>query len=86
MKFGIISGKSALVNKYRAQKFKIDELYEDAEDKLQHMKILGRNTTLQAENFCFIGDDVYDLPLLQTVAFSCAPANAFAEVKEVVHM
>jgi 3-deoxy-D-manno-octulosonate 8-phosphate phosphatase (KDO 8-P phosphatase) len=32
-----------------------------------------------------IGDDWPDLPLLQRAAFACAPANAHAEVKAVVH-
>ncbi|HEY3249968.1 MAG TPA: HAD hydrolase family protein [Ignavibacteria bacterium] len=85
LKFGIISGKSALVNKYRAQKLKIEELYEDAEDKVAAYEVIRKKYNLKPENFSFIGDDVYDLPLLQTVAFACAPANAFPEVKDVVH-
>ena len=39
---------------------------------------------LTDENFCYIGDDVFDLPLLRKVAFSCAPANALQEVKNEV--
>ena len=32
-----------------------------------------------------MGDDWPDLPLLQRAAFACAPANAHAEVRAVVH-
>jgi 3-deoxy-D-manno-octulosonate 8-phosphate phosphatase (KDO 8-P phosphatase) len=32
-----------------------------------------------------IGDDWPDLPLLRRAAFACAPANAHAEVRAVVH-
>jgi 3-deoxy-D-manno-octulosonate 8-phosphate phosphatase (KDO 8-P phosphatase) len=32
-----------------------------------------------------MGDDWPDLPILQSVAFSCAPANAHAQVKALAH-
>jgi 3-deoxy-D-manno-octulosonate 8-phosphate phosphatase (KDO 8-P phosphatase) len=37
------------------------------------------------EDTAAIGDDWPDLPLLQRAAFACAPPNAHAEVKAVVH-
>jgi 3-deoxy-D-manno-octulosonate 8-phosphate phosphatase (KDO 8-P phosphatase) len=40
---------------------------------------------LKHENFCFIGDDVYDMLLLDKIAFSCAPPESVAEVLEAVH-
>jgi 3-deoxy-D-manno-octulosonate 8-phosphate phosphatase (KDO 8-P phosphatase) len=83
--FGVISGKSTPVNNFRVEKLKIAELYQDAEDKVAAYEEIRAKYKLKQENFCFIGDDVFDLPLLRTVAFSCAPPNAVGEVRNEVH-
>ncbi len=83
--FGVISGKSTPVNNFRVEKLKISELYQDCKDKVAAYEEIRTKYKLQPENFCFVGDDVFDLPLLRTVAFSCAPVNAISEVKEDVH-
>jgi 3-deoxy-D-manno-octulosonate 8-phosphate phosphatase (KDO 8-P phosphatase) len=85
LKFGIITGKVADVNKLRAKRLKIDELYEGCDNKLVAYESIRSKYNLKPENFCFIGDDVFDLPLLMKVGFSCAPSNAIEEVKQEVH-
>ena len=85
LKFGIISGKTAVVNKQRAERLKIEELYEGIDDKVAAYEEIRKKYGLKQENFCFIGDDVFDMPLLETVAFSCAPPEAIQEVKDSVH-
>ena len=83
--FGVISGKKTPVNEFRVERLKISELYQDCGDKVAAYGEIRAKYKLKQENFCFMGDDVFDLPLLGTVAFSCAPANAIEEVKEQVH-
>lgn len=83
--FGIISGKTAVVNKQRAERLKIEELYEGIDDKVEAFEEIRKKYGLKPENFCFIGDDVFDMPLLNTVAFSCAPPEALPEVRDSVH-
>src|SRR5512143_336403 len=85
LKFGIISGRSSEVNVLRAKKLKIEELYQDAGDKVKIFEELKQKYNLGGERFAYIGDEVFDLPLLDKVAFSAAPANAVPEVKEAVH-
>jgi len=85
LKYGIISGKTAVVNKQRAERLKIEELYEGIDDKVAAYEEIRKKYGLKQENFCFIGDDVFDMPLLETVAFSCAPPEAIQEVKDSVH-
>ncbi|HJY64635.1 MAG TPA: HAD hydrolase family protein [Ignavibacteria bacterium] len=85
LKYGIISGKMAVVNKQRAERLKIEELYEGIDDKVAAYEEIRKKYGLKQENFCFIGDDVFDMPLLETVAFSCAPPEAIQEVKDSVH-
>ncbi|HMK38676.1 MAG TPA: HAD hydrolase family protein, partial [Bacteroidota bacterium] len=37
------------------------------------------------EEFAFIGDDLFDIPLLRAVGLSAAPPNALPEVRRSVH-
>lgn len=85
LKFGIISGKTAVVNRLRAERLKIEELYEGIENKITAYEEIRKNYKLEPVNFCFVGDDVFDMPLLNTVAFSCSPPEAIQEVKDSVH-
>jgi 3-deoxy-D-manno-octulosonate 8-phosphate phosphatase (KDO 8-P phosphatase) len=85
MKFGIISGRSSDVNINRAKKLNIEELYQDCKDKVKAYEEIKSKYNLKDENFCYVGDEVFDMPLLDRVAFSCAPANAVREVKDSVH-
>ena len=85
LRFGVISGKSTPVNDFRVSRLKIQELYQDCRDKVAAYEEIRAKYKLEPENFCFMGDDVFDLPLLRAVVFSCSPINAIDEVKEEVH-
>lgn len=85
LRFAIISGKTAVVNRLRAERLKIEELYEGVDDKVAAYEEIRIKYDLEAENCCFVGDDVFDMPLLDKVAFSCSPPEAIQEVKDSVH-
>jgi 3-deoxy-D-manno-octulosonate 8-phosphate phosphatase (KDO 8-P phosphatase) len=84
LKFAIISGRKAEANKHRAERLKIEELYEDCKDKLSAGMEIAEKYGLKMENFCFVGDDSFDLPLLRKVGFSCAPPEAVEDVRAEV--
>jgi 3-deoxy-D-manno-octulosonate 8-phosphate phosphatase (KDO 8-P phosphatase) len=84
LKFAIISGRSADANKHRAKRLKIEELYEDCKDKLSAGMEIAEKYNLKMENFCYIGDDSFDIPLLKSVGFSCAPPEAVSDVRATV--
>jgi 3-deoxy-D-manno-octulosonate 8-phosphate phosphatase (KDO 8-P phosphatase) len=56
-----------------------------AHDKLAAAEALLASLQLAWPEVAVIGDDWPDLPLLVRAGFACAPANAHAEVKAVVH-
>lgn len=85
LKFAVISGMASKVNRIRVDRLKIDYLFENIEDKTVPFEELKKKHNLKNENFAYIGDDEFDLPLLKEVGFSCCPANAMAEVKKHVH-
>lgn len=85
LKFAVISGKSSKVNKLRVSRLKIDHLFEDIEDKTVPYKALKKKYRLKDENFAYIGDDEFDIPLLKLVGFSSCPKSGIEEVKKHVH-
>ncbi|MCE1164323.1 MAG: HAD hydrolase family protein [Bacteroidetes bacterium] len=85
LKFAVISGRSSAVNKRRTNRLKIHHLFEDVEDKLVPFEQLKKKYKLKDENFAYIGDDEFDIPLLEKVGFSCCPNNGIDEVKKHVH-
>lgn len=84
LKFGVISGRSSEINIQRIKKLKIEELYQDCHDKVAAYEEIKTKYKLKPKNFCYIGDEIFDIPLLKKAAFSCAPANAVDEVKKEV--
>ncbi len=84
LKFAVISGMNSTVNKRRTDRLKIDYLFENIEDKLIPFEFLKEKYNLKNENFAYIGDDEFDIPLLKKAGFSCCPGNAMEEVKKHV--
>ncbi|MDD5363458.1 MAG: HAD hydrolase family protein [Ignavibacteria bacterium] len=85
MKFAVISGKSSVVNKRRTDRLGIHYLFEDVVDKEVPFERLKEKYKLNNNNFAYIGDDEFDIPLLKKVGFACCPKNAIDEVKKYVH-
>lgn len=85
MLFAVISGKSSAVNHRRVTKLGIDHLYEDIADKTVPFEELKIKYGFKNENFAYIGDDEFDIPLLKLVGFASCPESAVDEVKNHVH-
>ena len=85
MKFAVISGMNSAVNKRRVERLKIHHLYENIDDKIIPFEELKKKYKLKDENFAYIGDDEFDIPLLKKAGFSCCPKSAVDEVKKHVH-
>ena len=81
----VITGRDSVVLRARVHALGIAHAHFGTEDKRpaaeQALKALGCDWSESAA----MGDDWPDLPVLRRAAFSCAPANAHAEVKAVVH-
>lgn len=84
LKFAVISGRSSKVNRMRVDKLKIDYMFEDVDDKIVPYLELKRKYKLEDKHFAYIGDDVFDLPLLRLVGFSCCPNSGIDDVKKEV--
>jgi 3-deoxy-D-manno-octulosonate 8-phosphate phosphatase (KDO 8-P phosphatase) len=63
----------------------MDYLYLGRDKKLDAFRELQKDLNLEPEDFCFIGDDLPDIPVLKQVGFAVAVKNASAMTRKVAH-
>ena len=85
LKTAILSGKKSRVNPRRVKELGVDKLYQNVLDKLKGFEKALKKFNVRAEEVCYVGDDLVDLPVLKRVGFAVAPVNAVDEVKKAVH-
>jgi 3-deoxy-D-manno-octulosonate 8-phosphate phosphatase (KDO 8-P phosphatase) len=83
LKVGIITGRESEIIKRRANELGISDLIQNAIDKVKPFEELSKKYGFDKEEFCYVGDDILDIPLLKIVGFSAAPSNARSEVKRI---
>ena len=85
LKTGLITRRNSETVALRARDLKLQYVYQGIADKLKAFReILGKEG-LNAEAAAFVGDDVIDLPPMQSCGLSIAVANARNEVKKSAH-
>lgn len=81
----IITGRTSQIVEKRAKDLKIEDLIQGTIDKVPAAEKFAKKYNITFEEMAFMGDDLFDIPLLQKVGFSAAPKNARKEVKRIVH-
>ena len=84
LKVGIISGRTTPSVEARMKDLQVDELIQGSPDKVVSLKDIQKRHGLANEEIAFMGDDLFDLPLLNLVGLSAAPSNARPEVIDAV--
>ncbi len=79
----ITMDQTPLVN-VRAAKLGIAEIHQGVKDKLAVLNDLSLRHGIRLEEMAYVGDDIPDLPALQAVGFSAAPANGREPVRKKV--
>ena len=82
---GIISGGRSLGVIKRAESLQLDFAKLGNEDKRQGYLEILQATGLADEEALYMGDELFDLPLLKRVGFSAAPPDACPEVLAACH-
>lgn len=81
---GIITGERTQIVQRRAEKLKVDYLFQGVSDKLQIAQQLCDTMDISMEDVAYIGDDLNDIELLSKVGISGAPSSAPSYVKSSV--
>jgi 3-deoxy-D-manno-octulosonate 8-phosphate phosphatase (KDO 8-P phosphatase) len=83
-KIAIITGSKAADIQERAKVLAIDYFYDGALDKEPAFARLQKESGCMTSEMAYIGDDIYDLPLLKAVGFSATVPEAVEEVIDCV--
>lgn len=81
----VFSGSDSLDIRERMKILNITHTYLGSEDKLKALDDVILKTGLQPEQMLFIGDDLFDIPVLERVGFSATVPHAPFAVKKRVH-
>jgi len=82
-KTAFITGKGSNVVKARAKQIKIDKVYLDAYPKINVYKKLLKTFKVKDDQICYMGDDIFDMRVLERVGFAATVPNARPEVKKI---
>lgn len=83
---GIITGETTEIVNRRAEKLRVDFLFQGVSNKLETAKRLCETLRIDLEEVAYIGDDINDVQLLKSVGFSASPANAPEYIKKFAKM
>ena len=82
---GIITGEETEIVKRRAEKLKVDFLFQGVHNKLKTAQKIAEKLKIELKATAYIGDDCNDIELLQHVGISACPASAPNYIKNKVN-
>ncbi len=82
LQFGIVTGRSSNIVQIRAKELNIQVVRQGFEEKLSVVREVIAQSQLSAEQVCYIGDDLPDLPVMQHVGLSATVADAAVDVRK----
>jgi len=83
IEIGIISGRSSAALARRAQELDIHIFFQGQSDKTVAYQQIKQERALKDENIGFIGDDLNDLKIMQSVGVRFAVNDASSEIKTI---
>lgn len=85
VKTGLITSENTKIVEKRANKLKVDYLYQGIEHlgKLEVAKLICEKENITLEEVAYIGDDINCKELLENVGISACPSSSLIEIKEM---
>lgn len=84
----IITREKSKIVARRAEKLKLPYFYLGVVDKNAYLVKIVEDTGIPVESIAYIGDDINDLEIIQTIGkkgLTCAPSDAMPQVRKIVH-
>jgi 3-deoxy-D-manno-octulosonate 8-phosphate phosphatase (KDO 8-P phosphatase) len=85
LKTGIITKRISETVALRARDLKIEHVYQGQQDKAAAFYEILEKTGLKAEEVCYVGDDVIDLPVMRICGLAIAVKNSREQVIRESH-
>lgn len=83
IKTAIITSEYTNIVKMRADKLRVDYLSMGNLDKLSFIKNLCKKLNITLDEVAYIGDDINDIELLESVGYKACPGDAVNAVKNI---
>ncbi|MBC5606377.1 MULTISPECIES: KdsC family phosphatase [Bacteroides] len=83
---GIITGENTPIVQRRADKLKVDYCYLGVKNKWELVKKLAIELDITLADIAYIGDDINDMKVLQSVGFVGVPSSAPVYVKKLANV
>ncbi|NDW12168.1 HAD-IIIA family hydrolase [Bacteroides sp. 214] len=83
---GIITGEETEIVRRRAEKLKVDYLFQGVKNKVEVVEKLINELGIEWKDVAYIGDDLNDMELLGKVGISATPDNAPVYIKRRVNL
>lgn len=80
---GIITGEKTQIVDRRAQKLKVDYLFQGVKNKLEVALKLVESLNITLDDVAYIGDDLNDVELLKAVGVAGVPSSAPHYIKKL---
>jgi YrbI family 3-deoxy-D-manno-octulosonate 8-phosphate phosphatase len=81
---GIITGELSGSIKKRAEKLKINQLFQGIKEKHKLLKEIIAYNNIQPENIAYIGDDVNDIEIMKLVGLTATPSDGMSIIRNMV--
>jgi 3-deoxy-D-manno-octulosonate 8-phosphate phosphatase (KDO 8-P phosphatase) len=85
LKAAIITKRISETVALRARDLKIEHVYQGQQDKAAAFYEILKKEGLQAEEVCYVGDDIIDLPVMRLCGLAIAVKNSREEVLRESH-
>ena len=82
-KIGVITGGNDEMVKHRIEYLGIKDYYAKSHNKKVDYEDFKSKYSLTDDQILIMGDDLPDIPMMESCAISCAPINAVPEVKAI---
>jgi 3-deoxy-D-manno-octulosonate 8-phosphate phosphatase (KDO 8-P phosphatase) len=79
---GIITGGNSEDVRMRMEFLGIKYFYDGASDKVPFFQKILKETRLKPSEIAYIGDEIYDVPIMEVVGFSACPPRANKQAKK----
>lgn len=86
IKIGIITGEKTSIVERRADKLKIDYLYQGVSDKHKVLCDLMKQEGITPDDVAYIGDDINDIQVLRSVRIAGVPVSAAGYIRRYANM
>lgn len=84
IKVGVITGGNSVSVIKRTSQLGLDFCYAGNEDKREAFLDMMKKYNVQPDEVMYMGDELFDIPLLRKAGFSATVPNACEEVRETV--